>query len=230
MEIANVRVRLNKDGSDVPVKDVTPAEAMFLHILHGANCNGQTYGEDFSKIEVVGTAMIDTGTRKKVVTKEAVAQAVQKGKLVTPAQPERLIPGKVVTEAKSAVGQPGTPGFVPAVAEVREPTIKVLAVPAVYEPDTIIAAQPEEFRLEPVLRERTDAEELSRLVKKYNGAKNKQNKPIILEVWTDRLNPKLPQKFSDINWKQVNEMFGNLEPVALNYATGSPAQTALPIA
>jgi hypothetical protein len=58
MEIANVRVRLNKVGSDVPLKDVTPAEAMFLHILHGPSNGGLSFGEEFRHIEVVGKALV----------------------------------------------------------------------------------------------------------------------------------------------------------------------------
>ena len=95
MQIANARVRLNKVGSDVPVKNLTPAEAMFLHILHGPYNGGLTFGEEFAKIEVVGEAMVQGTIVKKpaVTAKPAVAQ----------------------------VGIPGQPGFMaaqPAVAAV----------------------------------------------------------------------------------------------------------------
>ena len=85
MEVANVRLVLNKVGSDVPLKDVTPAQAMFLHILHGPHNGGKTFGEDMNKIEIVGTAMV-------------------KDQL-----PDKTEP------AKAAVGEPGKPGFVVAV-------------------------------------------------------------------------------------------------------------------
>lgn len=61
MEIASCRLRLNKVGSDVPLNDVTPAEAMFLHILHGPSNGGLSFGEEFDKIKIVGTAKVKTG-------------------------------------------------------------------------------------------------------------------------------------------------------------------------
>ena len=64
MEVANCRLRLNKVGSDVPLNDVTPAEAMLLHILHGPANGGSTFGEEFDKITITGSA--------KVVVKAAV--------------------------------------------------------------------------------------------------------------------------------------------------------------
>ena len=131
MEIANVRVRLTKVGSDVPLSNVTPAEAMLLHILHGPANGGSTFGEDFEKITVVGTAKVDEG-------------------------------GK--------------------------------------------------------LRDRTDAEEVRRLGAKYNQARDKENKPFINSICPDKLNPKLPQKFSDIKWQDVSAV--GIETAAVNYATG----------
>ncbi|MEI6482971.1 MAG: hypothetical protein WCO62_06105 [Betaproteobacteria bacterium] len=53
MELANGRLRLNKLGSDVPVSNITPAEALILHIVHQGNNGGSTFGEDFEKITVV---------------------------------------------------------------------------------------------------------------------------------------------------------------------------------
>lgn len=58
METATVRIVLNKVGSDVPKSDVTPAEAMFLHILHGPANGGKTFGEKMDNIKVDGTAMV----------------------------------------------------------------------------------------------------------------------------------------------------------------------------
>lgn len=58
MEVANARMRLNKVGSDVPITDMTPAEAMLLHILHGPSNGGLSFGEEFEKITVTGTAKV----------------------------------------------------------------------------------------------------------------------------------------------------------------------------
>ena len=92
MEVANVRLRLTKVGSDVPLRDVTPAQAMLLHILHGPANGGMTFGEEFEKINVVGTA-------KVVVTPAVVEPLVPavgvKGQIGY--QPE--IPAKTVKEA-----------------------------------------------------------------------------------------------------------------------------------
>jgi hypothetical protein len=76
---------MNKVGSDIPLKDVTPAEAMFLHILHGPHNGGKTFGENFEKIEVSGEALV----RDKV--------------------PDKVEP------AKAAVGKPGDANYVAAV-------------------------------------------------------------------------------------------------------------------
>lgn len=54
MEIANLRLRLNKIGNDIPVFNATPAEAMVLHIMHQANNGGSSFGEDMDKITVLG--------------------------------------------------------------------------------------------------------------------------------------------------------------------------------
>jgi hypothetical protein len=56
MEIADVRVRLDKLGSDVPKSGVTPAEALILHVIHQANNGGSTFGEEMDKIKVTGEA------------------------------------------------------------------------------------------------------------------------------------------------------------------------------
>lgn len=56
MQIADARIRLNKLGSDVPVKGVTPAEAVLLHILHQGNNGGNTFGEEMDKIKILGDA------------------------------------------------------------------------------------------------------------------------------------------------------------------------------
>jgi hypothetical protein len=142
MEVANVRLVLNKLGDDVPLKDVTPAECAFLHIVHGIANGGKTFGEDMDKIEVIGTAKV-----------------------------------------KEASGK---------------------------------------------LRDRTDVEELIRLGSKYSGARQKDGTLIIDKVWPNKLDPKLPQKFSDIQWQQVTAATQGIVQAPLNYATGAIATPALP--
>ena len=53
MQIANVRLRLNKVGSDVPVVGCTPAEALVLHVLHQGNNGGSTFGDEMDKINIL---------------------------------------------------------------------------------------------------------------------------------------------------------------------------------
>lgn len=134
MEIANVRVRLDKLGSDVPKAGVTPAEALLLHILHQTNNGGSTFGEDMSKIEVL----------------EGEAETVV-----------------VLEEAK---GRPYSKEYVPAVTKSHT---------------------------------RTNAEEYRRLQSKYGGLTNKKDVKILSLIFPDRLNPKFPEKFSDLNWKEI---------------------------
>jgi hypothetical protein len=172
MQVANVRLRLNKVGSDVPIKNVTPAEAQVLHVLHQANNGGSTFGEEFDKIEIIGEALVQTG-----ITPEQVIPAV-------PAQP--------------AVGEVGKPNYKPAVeAKVEQ------VIPA-----------------KPITRPRTAKEELQRLTRKYGHCVNKKGDRIVKLIWPES-DPKLPQKFSDIDWKNVGAE--NVEVASLNYATGKPA-------
>lgn len=56
MEIANIRLRLNKVGSDVPLNGATPAECLLLHVLHQGNNGGLTFGEKMDNIEIKGEA------------------------------------------------------------------------------------------------------------------------------------------------------------------------------
>jgi hypothetical protein len=69
MEVANVRVRLNKVGSDVQVKGVTPFEAVLLHVFHQANNGGSTYGDEMNKIEVEKTPAL-TGDKPRTDIEE----------------------------------------------------------------------------------------------------------------------------------------------------------------
>jgi hypothetical protein len=114
MEIANGRLRLNKVGSDVPIKDFTPAEAMLLHILHGPANGGLTFGEEFKHIEVVGTAKVQVKAgipevREPDFETPAVAEQRLPGKkpgeaeTVIPAKPPQLVRGKVIQEEVPAV-------------------------------------------------------------------------------------------------------------------------------
>jgi len=106
------------------------------------------------------------------------------------------------------------PGFVAAKNAV---TKEVLVKPAVVEVT----------HEEPLLRDRTDAEELRRLYGKYNGARDKNSKPIIETIWPDRFNPKLPQTFKDIKWAEVGASAAGVELAAINYATGALATPSL---
>ena len=226
MEIANARVRLNKVGSDVPVKDITPAEAMLLHILHGTANGGLTFGEEFKHIEIVGTA--------KVQVKAAVAE-VREPDYYTPAVPEHRLPGKIIKEAKPLqviaakaavppVGNPGNPNYKP-----MQPAVEAKIIPAepeVREPDQVTPSRPPQLvrgaiiqeAVPAVLRNRTNAEERRRLAAKYQ-ARNKDNKFIIDEVWPDKISPNLPATFKDVPWASASS--ANIEAASVNYVTGS---------
>ena len=182
MEIANVRLRLTKVGSDVPIQGVTPAEAMLLHILHGPSNGGLSFGEEFKNITVVGTA--------KVQVKAAIPEEREED-FTTPATAEQRIPGSKPGEADKII--PAKPPQL-----VRGKVLKP-AVPA-------------------VLRDRTNAEERKRLAQKYQ-ARNKDNKPIIDEVWPDKISPNLPQTFDKIPWAAASG--ANIEAIPVNYVTGS---------
>lgn len=147
MEIADVRVRLDKLGSDVPKKDVTPAEALVLHVIHQANNGGSTYGEEMDKIKVTGEAQEVSHVEDEVRDK--------KRNLITPAKPV--------------------------------------------------------FRDEP----RTDVEELKRLTRKYGNLTNKRGDKILNLIFPDKMNPKLPQAFSDLKWKEIS--FDGLEIGTTDY-------------
>lgn len=51
MEIANIRLKLTKTGSDIPITNVTPAEVLVLRAAHETNANG----EAVSGVEIIGT-------------------------------------------------------------------------------------------------------------------------------------------------------------------------------
>ena len=189
MEVAHARVRLEKVGNDVPVFDITPAEAMFLHILHNDRNGGLTFGDEFQHLKVVGTAKV----------------------VVTPAVPEVREPDEVVP-ALPAIGAPGQKGYRPAQEAFRKPG------------KVIEAAKPA------VLRDRTDSEELDRLAVKYNGARDKNNDPLINKVWPDPFNVKLPQTFKELKWDDIVKRSNRagIVQARLNYATGAIATQALP--
>lgn len=71
---------------------------------------------------------------------------------------------------------------------------------------------------------RTDAEELSRLMRKYGFNITKKGDRIVSLIWPDKINPKLPQRFSDLKWETIH--FDGVELAPLNYATGAPLQSA----
>lgn len=71
---------------------------------------------------------------------------------------------------------------------------------------------------------RNDVQEYRRLVGKYGALINKNGVKIINMVWPDKLNPKLPQKFSELPWAQIQ--YDGTEVSAINYITGTPVQKA----
>jgi hypothetical protein len=231
MEVAKGRVTLNKYGSDVPISDLTPAEAILLHVLHGPANGGRTFGDDFNKIEVIGTAKVATGQVKRIVLQAAVPEKVLKGKQISPAQPEQVVRGEVIKPAQPEKRIPakGTPGdkdyvpetLIPAQLEQRAPGYLIAAQPATFEPDTIVPAVPELVKEEPILVDRTPVQELARLRKKYSQAKNSKGNLIVDSIWTDRMNPSLPKTFKEIDWTQVGDMASSpdVQPAALNYVT-----------
>ncbi len=231
MEVAKGRVTLNKYGSDVPIADLTPAEAVLLHVLHGPANGGRTFGDEFNKIEVIGIAKIATGKTKKTVIQEAIPEKVLKGKQLTPATPEQFIQGDIITPAVPekripAKGKPEDKDYTPetlikAQPEQRAPGYRIAAQPATYEPDTIVPAVPEVIKEEPILVDRTPAQELTRLCNKYAQAKNKKGNLIVDSIWIDKLNPSLPLTFKDIDWTTIGELSASpdVQPAALNYVT-----------
>ena len=195
MEVANGRVTLNKHGSDVPVTGITPAEAIVLHTLHGPMNGGRTFGDDFNKITIVGVAKVDTGKTEK--------------KQVSPAVPAKTHE-EVVTPASPAQGEPGKPGYVAATMLVTKKVIDEPAKEAV-------------FADVPILADRTPVQELQRLRVKYGQAKNNKGELIIDKIWSDRLNPTMPDSFAKINWAEVGGLAASpeLQAVGINYVTGA---------
>jgi hypothetical protein len=175
MQVANVRVLLTKVGSDVPLKNVTPAEAMVLHSLHSPHNGGLTFGEKHNKIEIVGEALVECDVPDKVEPAKAAVQAV---------------------------GKAGDASYKPAVAAVPE---KVVSFKKGH-------------------RARKPSEELRRLRAKYS-AKDKKGNLIVDLLFPDKLNPKMPDTFADIDWASLND--NNAEVGDVNYATGNLAQTKL---
>ena len=153
MQIANVRLRLNKVGSDVPVLGCTPAEALLLHVLHQANNGGSTFGEEFEKISITGEAQTVIGQEP-----EKVIPAVE------------AVPAVPAQAAKPAVGVVGQPNYQP-------PVSAVAAVPGVpAQPEQVIPAKD-------ITRARTNTEELRRLTGKYGSNVNKRGDRILKLIW-----------------------------------------------
>ena len=117
MQVANVRLRLNKNGSDIPLFNVTPAEAVILHVLHQGNNGGMTFGEQFEKIEVLPNPAFD---RVEVIEEEKIV----------PGSPE--VPG---TPSQEVVGTPDKPGYKPFVpGKAFIPATPDKTIPAVTKP------------------------------------------------------------------------------------------------
>lgn len=148
MEIANVRVRLDKVGSDVPVMGCTPAEAIVLHIIHQNNNGGSTFGEEMDKIDILPGEAEDV---------------------------ETLIPAE--RDEKGNVTK----------AEER------------------------------IMKPRTDVSELNRLKRKYGGLTNKKGDKVLNLIFPDKMNPRLPEKFSDLKWREL--AFDGTEVASSDFGT-----------
>lgn len=252
MEIANARLRLNKFGSDVPVKDMTPAEALVLHVLHQANNGGSTFGEEFEKIDIKGEAQTVTGMTDGKVIPAVPAQPAIEGRpaiagkpavaykpAVEPVAYRAAVLGKPAIAAQLAVGNPGEPGYKPAVEAVAampfQPEVKevkaqpevpaqeaVAAIPAIEAGAAVEAISEQVIPPKPIERPRTDVEEFRRLTAKYGRNVNKKGERILKLIWPE-MSPKLPQKFSELDWKNLN--YDGVEVGAVNYITGTPVAT-----
>ena len=71
---------------------------------------------------------------------------------------------------------------------------------------------------------RTHSQELRRLTAKYGHNVNKQAQKIVTLLWPNKMNPSLPEKFADLNWREIT--YDGLEVASLNYATGAPVASA----
>lgn len=244
MEIANARLRLNKVGSDVPVTGLTPAEALVLHVLHQANNGGSTFGEEFEKIVIAKTpAQTVTGhTEEQVIPAVEVQPAVEgrPGKAAVAYKPtveavayRAAVQGKPAVAAQPAVGVPGEPGYKPAVEAIAavpfQPEVKEVkaqpevlaqeAVPAIAAVAAVPAKPAQVIPAKDITRDRTDVEEVRRLTVKYGKNVNKKGDRILKLIWPE-MSPKLPQKFSELDWKNLN--YDGIEVGAVNYVTGTP--------
>lgn len=68
------------------------------------------------------------------------------------------------------------------------------------------------------------AVELNRLFSKYGRIGDKKGNPILNVIFPDKMNPKLPEKYSDLKW--ANIQFDGSQIAAVNIATGQPVVTA----
>jgi hypothetical protein len=216
MEQANVRIRMNKLGDDVPLQNATPAELLILHVLHQNNNGGKTFADFVDKdgalkVENITEAAVDTG--KKVLDKVIPAQP---GRAAVPAR--AAIPARAEIPGRAAIGTPGKPGYMPAVEAI--PAVE--GIPA-YEGAPEVKATPEQVVWRAVVRPRTDVEELRRLTAKYGHNVNKMGQKIVSLIWPDKMNPKLPQKFSELKMAEIQ--YDGTEVASLNYATGTPVKT-----
>jgi hypothetical protein len=227
MQIANARLRLNKVGSDVPITGVTPAEALVLHVLHQANNGGSTFGEDFDKIDIQGEALVESQI-PDMVQPAIPAISYQPAKPATaPVQGRPYIPGKPAVIGVLAQGTPGQPGYVAGV-EGQPEVLGVAAIPYTPAQDAVPEIKARAYQPERVLtyktgtRPRTDVEEIRRLTAKYGNCVNKRGDKIVKLIWPE-MSPKLPQKFSELDWKGIQ--YDGTEVAAINYLTGAPVAT-----
>lgn len=106
MQIANARLRFDKVGNDTQVTNITPAEALLLHILHQQNNGGSTFGEEFDKIVIVGDALIETAPAHEA--EPAIGEVGKPGFIAAkPAIPAKTRPRTDVEEIRRLLAKYG---------------------------------------------------------------------------------------------------------------------------
>lgn len=93
MEQCNAFCRLDKFGSNIMIKGLTPAQAIVLHVLHQANAGGNVFDltndgkADFGKISDA-VVQVEPSKEQKLV----IGAHVKKGKVVQAADVAKSIP------------------------------------------------------------------------------------------------------------------------------------------
>lgn len=131
---------------------------------------------------------------------EKIVIAKTPAQTITGRTEEEVIPAVEAVAGKPAVGVLGQLGYVAAVPAI--PAKAAVTVPA-----------------KDITHDRTDVEEVRRLTVKYGKNVNKKGDRILKLIWPE-MSPKLPQKFSELDWKNLN--YDGIEVGAVNYVTGTP--------